>query len=48
MLRFDQEGDKSPSLILGTAFVPGTGHNQFCKPAAVAVERSGVFYVADG
>ena len=48
VFRFDKEGDKTPSLTLGTAFVPGTGHNQFCKPAAVAVESSGVFYVADG
>ena len=48
MFKFSEEGDDSPSLTLGTAFVPGTGREHFCKPAAVAVESSGVFYVADG
>jgi len=48
VFKFNKEGDDSPSLTLGTAFVPGTGREHFCKPAAVAVESSGVFYVADG
>ena len=40
---------KDPPLVLGTAFIPGIKKNQFCKPAAVAVdEQNDVFYVADG
>ena len=48
VFKFDQEGDDSPSMTLGTAFAPGTGRQHFCKPAAVAVESSGIFYIADG
>ena len=41
-------GDTRPSLTLGIAFKPGDGFGHFCQPASVAVEDSGVFYVADG
>ncbi|XP_023329830.1 peptidyl-alpha-hydroxyglycine alpha-amidating lyase 2 isoform X2 [Eurytemora carolleeae] len=37
-----------PSLVLGERFVPGSDKQHFCKPAAVAVSKSGNVYVADG
>ena len=40
--------DGKPELTLGVAFEPGNDPSHFCKPAAVAVETSGNFYVADG
>lgn len=41
--------NKDPPLVVGSAFTPGTRNNQFCKPAAVAVdEKNDIFYVADG
>ncbi len=48
VFKFDSMGDKEPSLTLGTRFVNGNSMTTFCQPASVAVERSGVFYVADG
>ncbi|XP_064390589.1 peptidyl-glycine alpha-amidating monooxygenase-like isoform X2 [Halichondria panicea] len=48
VFKFTKLGDKSPSLTLGIAFKPGSGFGHFCQPASVAVETSGVFYVADG
>lgn len=49
VLMFSHEGDKSPSLVLGSkSFRPGNDPSHFCQPAAVAVEHSGTFYVADG
>uniref|UniRef100_A0A6A7G7G2 Peptidyl-glycine alpha-amidating monooxygenase B-like n=1 Tax=Hirondellea gigas TaxID=1518452 RepID=A0A6A7G7G2_9CRUS len=41
-------GDGKPSLVLGTKFVPGSDDTHFCKPTAVAVLKSGEFFVADG
>lgn len=37
-----------PELVLGVAFEPGDDERHFCKPADVAVLRSGEFFVADG
>ncbi|XP_053674899.1 peptidyl-alpha-hydroxyglycine alpha-amidating lyase 1 isoform X2 [Anopheles nili] len=37
-----------PELALGTRFEPGDGMYHFCKPTAVAVMRTGEFFVADG
>lgn len=48
VFKFSSFGDKKPSLVLGQAFKPGGGYNSFCQPTSVAVEKSGVFYVADG
>ncbi len=48
VFKFSKLGDDSPSLTLGIAFKPGSGFGHFCQPASVAVETSGVFYVADG
>jgi len=35
-------------MVLGTAFVPGSDLDKFCKPTSVAVTTSGEFFVADG
>ncbi len=35
-------------MVLGEALMPGEDDEHFCKPTDVAVESSGVFYVADG
>ncbi len=48
VFKFTKLGDTSPSLTLGIAFKPGSGFGHFCQPTSVAVETSGVFYVADG
>lgn len=48
VFKFSSPDDTEPSLVLGTAFKPGTGYTSFCQPSSVAVEKSGVFYVADG
>lgn len=37
-----------PSMILGEAFEPGDDSRRFCKPTAVAVDKSGDFFVSDG
>lgn len=40
--------ENNPELILGEAFVPGSGNNHFCKPSDVAVTPTGYFFVSDG
>lgn len=37
-----------PALTVGQKFQSGAGHNQFCRPADVAVMKNGDFFVADG
>ncbi|XP_055943304.1 peptidylglycine alpha-amidating monooxygenase-like isoform X2 [Argiope bruennichi] len=39
---------KKPALILGEKFVPGNDNRHFCKPASVAVSKTGDIYIADG
>ena len=40
---------KQPLIVLGEKFVSGNDAVHYCKPTAVAVERSGnVVYVSDG
>ena len=48
VFQFPGVGEDRASLSLGHMLVPGVAPGYFCKPAAVAVETSGVFYVADG
>lgn len=48
VMKFEARGDTEPSLVLGKAFQPGRSYTKFCKPTSVAVEQSGMFYVADG
>ena len=46
---FSEEGDTSPAIRLGSStFKPGKDDSHFCQPSTVAVEDSGIFYVADG
>ncbi|CAF4777868.1 unnamed protein product [Rotaria sp. Silwood1] len=37
-----------PALVVGEMFKSGSGRNQFCRPADVAVMKNGDFFVADG
>ena len=37
-----------PALAVGKKFKPGSGPDQFCRPADVAVMKNGDFFVADG
>ncbi|GFY59349.1 peptidyl-glycine alpha-amidating monooxygenase B [Trichonephila inaurata madagascariensis] len=39
---------KKPALTLGEKFIPGNDNGHFCKPASVAVSKTGDIYVADG
>ncbi|XP_065060202.1 LOW QUALITY PROTEIN: peptidylglycine alpha-amidating monooxygenase-like [Rhopilema esculentum] len=48
VFKFDLIKSKKPLLTLGKAGVPGSDSKHFCKPTDVAVDRSGVLYVADG
>ncbi|XP_031572438.1 peptidyl-glycine alpha-amidating monooxygenase-like [Actinia tenebrosa] len=48
VLKYPPKGDDMPLLSVGEMFVPGSDDNHFCQPTDVAVENSGVFYVADG
>lgn len=49
VMKFNAKGDmKTPEIKLGTAFKPGAGRSQFCKPTAVAVLPDGQFFVSDG
>ncbi|KAJ6640957.1 Peptidyl-alpha-hydroxyglycine alpha-amidating lyase 1 [Pseudolycoriella hygida] len=49
VMKFSAKGDmKTAEITLGTAFKPGAGRSQFCKPTAVAVLPNGDFFVADG
>ncbi|CAB3363440.1 Hypothetical predicted protein [Cloeon dipterum] len=41
-------GQGKPLMVLGTRFEHGADRNHFCKPTAVAVTKSGDFFVADG
>lgn len=47
-MKFKRGEFHQPSLTFGENLVPGSDEKHFCKPTDVAVERSGVFYVADG
>lgn len=46
--KFSRGDFTKPVLTLGVALKPGRGNDHFCKPADVAVESNGDFYVADG
>ena len=48
VFKFAADGGNQPLLELGEAFVPGSDHQHFCKPADVAVLTTGAFLVADG
>jgi hypothetical protein len=48
VFKFPANGGSRPLLELGEAFVPGSDHQHFCKPADVAVLSTGAFFVADG
>ena len=48
IFKFSPDNRKEPVLTLGTAFEPGSDSVHFCKPAAIAVDQDGYFYVADG
>ena len=48
MLKFSAKDKTRPEMVLGEALMPGEDDEHFCKPTDVAVESSGVFYVADG
>lgn len=49
VMKFNAKGDmKTPEIVLGTAFRPGSSKSQFCKPTAVAVLPDGQFFVSDG
>eukprot|EP00794_Sanderia_malayensis_P009678 gene9678-10665_t len=48
VMKFSGKDTRKPMLTLGVALQPGNDNKHFCKPADVAVESSGVFYVADG
>ena len=48
VFKFNPSDLLKPVLTKGTLLTPGSGQDYFCKPAAVAVDRSGMFYVADG
>ncbi|OUC49475.1 copper type II ascorbate-dependent monooxygenase domain protein [Trichinella nativa] len=41
-------GFNTEELILGKRFIPGGNLESFCKPAAVAVSKDGLVFVADG
>ncbi|KRY57730.1 Peptidyl-glycine alpha-amidating monooxygenase A, partial [Trichinella britovi] len=41
-------GGFTEELILGKRFIPGGNLESFCKPAAVAVSKDGLVFVADG
>lgn len=48
VLKYPPNGGDMPLLSVGEMFVPGSDNKHFCQPTDVAVEKSGVFYVADG
>ncbi|KRY66871.1 Peptidyl-glycine alpha-amidating monooxygenase A [Trichinella pseudospiralis] len=47
VFRFDFESSME-ELILGKRFIPGGNLESFCKPAAVAVSKDDLVFVADG
>ncbi|KAL0901180.1 hypothetical protein ABMA27_006489 [Loxostege sticticalis] len=48
VFKFTPDQRQKPALVLGEKFVPGNDEQHFCKPSAVAVMKSGEFFVADG
>ncbi|XP_040151848.1 peptidyl-alpha-hydroxyglycine alpha-amidating lyase 1 isoform X1 [Anopheles arabiensis] len=49
VFKFDlNHSTTEPVLTLGTRFEPGNDAYHYCKPTAVAVLKSGEFFVADG
>ena len=48
MYKFASDQLDKPALTLGVSLVPGNDESHFCKPADVAVESNGNFFVADG
>uniref|UniRef100_A0A182S8I3 peptidylamidoglycolate lyase n=1 Tax=Anopheles maculatus TaxID=74869 RepID=A0A182S8I3_9DIPT len=49
VFKFDlNHSTTEPVLTLGTRFEPGNDMYHYCKPTAVAVLKSGEFFVADG
>nr|XP_033785075.1 peptidyl-glycine alpha-amidating monooxygenase isoform X4 [Geotrypetes seraphini] len=49
VFKLSADNGKSPLLILGKPFQPGSDRNHFCQPTDVAVDPiTGNFYVADG
>ncbi|XP_053611248.1 peptidyl-alpha-hydroxyglycine alpha-amidating lyase 1-like isoform X2 [Plodia interpunctella] len=48
VFKFTPGQRQTPALTLGEKFVPGNSEGHFCKPSAVAVLKSGDFFVADG
>ncbi|GIY55864.1 peptidyl-glycine alpha-amidating monooxygenase B [Caerostris darwini] len=48
VFRFAATDLKKPTLTLGVKFMPGNDKTHFCKPASVAVSKTGDIFVADG
>jgi hypothetical protein len=48
VLKFKPDDLSNPALSAGTFMEPGNDRTHFCKPADVAVLKSGEFFVADG
>ena len=46
-MKFTSNG-QLPTLKVGERHEPGDDDDHFCQPADIAVEKSGIFYVADG
>ncbi|XP_029822164.2 peptidyl-alpha-hydroxyglycine alpha-amidating lyase 2 [Ixodes scapularis] len=47
VFRFPPNGT-SAELVLGEAFVPGSGSGHFCQPTDVALPPSGLVFISDG
>ncbi|KAK2718372.1 peptidyl-glycine alpha-amidating monooxygenase-like [Artemia franciscana] len=49
VFKFTQNDLKTPSLVLGEAFKPGSDEKHFCKPTSVAIShQDGSIFIADG
>lgn len=49
VFKFSPLSDRTQRLLsLGDKLVPGADNSRFCKPTAVAVDKTGEFFVADG
>lgn len=48
VLMFKPNDLTHPALTVGELFQHGSGPNQLCRPADVAVMKNGDFFVADG
>ncbi|XP_032239436.2 peptidyl-glycine alpha-amidating monooxygenase A [Nematostella vectensis] len=46
--KYGTDGSSEPVLVLGEMLRPGSDDKHFCQPNDVAIETTGVFYVADG